>query len=293
MLRRAARDDQIQRAVLAISGVSRWSAALSIDPLIQKETDHMPIRESNVLNRNAALVTGASSGIGAAVARMLAEEGAAVALAARREDRLEALKEDIESGGGQALVVETDVTSREQVQRLVDQTKDAFGSIDVLINNAGLMPLSFMKNLHEEEWERMVDVNVKGVLYAVGAALPHMTEQESGHVVNISSTAGRRVYPGSAVYSGTKHFVRAFSEGLRSELSSVGIRVTTIAPGATETELAETITDDELEAFMGDAFDGYRLMDADDVAEAIRYALTSPAHVDVEELMVTPTGQSR
>lgn len=244
------------------------------------------------LDNQVAIVTGASSGIGEATARTLAEEGAAVALAARRKDRLESLKSNIESGGGQALVVETDVTSREQVRRLVEETVDAFGRVDILINNAGLMPLSYMKNLKEEEWERMVDVNIKGVLYAIGAVLPHMTEQGGGHIVNISSVAGRRVFPGGAVYCGTKFFVRALSQGMRSELGPQGIRVTSIEPGAVDTELTETITDDELMEDMSDLFSGYKILESEDIAEAIRYAVTSPDHVDVEELMVMPTGQS-
>lgn len=244
------------------------------------------------LDNKTAIVTGASSGIGEATARMLAEEGAAVALAARRTDRLESLKSDIEESGGRALVVETDVTSRDAVQNLVDETADAFGSVDVLINNAGLMPLSYMKNLKEDEWEQMVDVNVKGVLYAIGAVLPHMTEQGSGHIVNISSVAGRRVMPGGAVYCGTKHFVRALSEGMRSELGPQGIRITSIEPGAVDTELTETITDDELMEDMQSMFEGYEILKSKDIAEAIRYALTSPDHVDVEELMVMPTGQA-
>lgn len=244
-----------------------------------------------MLDSKVAIVTGASSGIGEATARMLAEEGAAVALAARRKDRLEDLKRDIEVDDGQALVVETDVTSRDAVQALVDHTADVFGPVDILVNNAGVMPLSYMKNLKEDEWEQMVDVNVKGVLYAIGAVLPSMLDRGSGFIVNISSVAGRQVMPGSAVYSGTKHFVRALSEGMRSELGPQGIRVTSIEPGAVATELTETITDGELMGDMSDMFDGYKILDSEDIAAAIRYALTSPEHVNVEELMVMPTGQ--
>ncbi len=212
-------------------------------------------------------------------------------LAARRQERLEGLKNEIEQNGGTALVVETDVTSRDEVQNLIDQTKDAFGRIDILVNNAGLMPLSYMKNLHEDEWERMVDVNVKGVLYGIGAALPHMLEQGGGHIVNVSSVAGRRVMPGGAVYCGTKFFVRALSEGMRSELGPEGIRVTSIEPGAVDTELTETITDEELMEDMKDMFSGYKILESEDIAEAIRYAVTAPGHVNVEELLVMPSGQ--
>jgi hypothetical protein len=245
------------------------------------------------LSDAAAIVTGASSGIGEATARMLAAEGTAVALAARREERLEALRDEIEADGGTALVVPTDVTDRAQVQALADQTLDAFGSIDVLVNNAGIMPLSMMENLHEDEWEQMVDVNIKGVLYAIGAVLPAMKEQESGgHIVNISSVAGRRVFPGSAVYSGTKFFVRALSEGMRDELAGAhGIRVTSIEPGAVDTELPETITDEDILASMQESFADLEMLESEDIAEAIRYALVAPDRVDIEELLVMPSDQ--
>jgi NADP-dependent 3-hydroxy acid dehydrogenase YdfG len=239
-----------------------------------------------------AIVTGASSGIGEATAHRLAQEGAAVVLAARREERLNALRDDIEAKGGTALVCPTDVTDREQVQALADATLDAFGRIDVLVNNAGIMPLSLMENLHEDEWEQMVDVNVKGVLHAIGAVLPTMLEQERGHVVNISSVAGRRTFPGSAVYSGTKFFVRALSERMRNELApSHNIRVTSIEPGAVETELPETITDEDVLAMLEEGHDEMQMMQPDDIADTIHYALTAPEHVDVEELLVMPTDQ--
>jgi len=244
------------------------------------------------LSGHTAIVTGASSGIGAATARMLADEGASVALAARREERLQTLRDEIEADGGTALVVPTDVTDRAQVQHLADATVDRFGRIDILINNAGIMPLSLMKNLHEEEWEQMVDVNVKGVLHAIGAALPVMQAHGGGHIVNISSVAGRRLFPGGAVYCGTKHFVRALSEGMRNELApDHGIRVTSIEPGAVATELPQTITDDDILAQMQEGFGDLEMMESEDIAEAIRYALTAPERVDVEELLVMPTDQ--
>ena len=224
------------------------------------------------LTNTAAIVTGASSGIGEATAHRLAQEGASVALAARRTERLESLRDDIEAAGGTALI---------------------FGSIDVLVNNAGIMPLSLMENLHEDEWEQMVDVNVKGVLYAVGAVLPTMLEQERGHIVNISSVAGRRTFPGSAVYSGTKFFVRALSERMRSELApSHNIRVTSIEPGAVETELTHTITDEDMLEMLESGHDAMTMMESADIADTIHYALTAPEHVDVEELLVMPTEQA-
>ncbi|PSQ99795.1 MAG: oxidoreductase [Bacteroidetes bacterium QS_9_68_14] len=241
---------------------------------------------------HSAIVTGASSGIGEATARYLADAGASVALAARRVERLEALQDDIESSGGTAIVVETDVTDRDQVQALADETQSEFGGIDILINNAGLMPLSYMKNLHEEEWERMVDVNLKGVLYNIGAVLPVMTEQESGHIVNISSVAGRRVMPGGAVYSATKFGVRALSEGMRNELGPQGIRVISVEPGAVDTELPETITDEELMDDMEGLMSGFEILESEDIAQKILEAVASPQRVDVEEIVIMPSGQA-
>ncbi|PEN12533.1 oxidoreductase [Longibacter salinarum] len=244
------------------------------------------------LSGKSAIVTGASSGIGEATARRLAAEGAGIALAARRTDRLEDLQAEIEADGGEAIVVATDVTDREQVQALADATLAAFGSIDILINNAGVMPLSFIKNLHEDEWEQMVDVNVKGVLHCVGAVLPTMLEQESGHIVNVSSTAGRRLFPGGAVYCGTKHFVRALSEGMRKELAPHhNIRVTSIQPGAVDTELTNTITDEEVIEMFEERHSGIEPLESDDIAESILYVVTAPDRVDVEELMVLPSDQ--
>ena len=244
------------------------------------------------LSNSAVIVTGASSGIGEATARHLAGKGASVALAARREERLNELKESIEVDGGTAIVVPTDVTDRAQVRALADATQDAFGSVDVLVNNAGVMPLSFMKNLHEDEWEQMVDVNIKGVLYAVGAVLPVMQKQGHGHIVNVSSVAGRRVFPGGAVYCGTKHFVTALSEGMRSELTpDHDIRVTSIEPGAVATELTHTITDEEIMQMFESRHGEMTPLASEDIAEAIHYAVTAPKHVNVEELLILPSDQ--
>lgn len=243
------------------------------------------------LQDSVAIVTGASSGIGDATARLLAECGAAVVLAARRDDRLQSLRDDIERAGGRALAVATDVTDRAAVQRLADRAKEEFGRIDVLVNNAGIMPLSYVKNLHVDEWLKMVDVNVNGVLHGIAAVLPTMLAQQSGHIVNVASDAARKVFTGGAVYCGTKHAVRAISEGLRQELTPTrGIRVSCIEPGAVATELMESTTDDE---FLGDAEGGwaFKLLDAEDIAQAIRYVLEAPEHVDVSELIVKPSGQ--
>lgn len=244
------------------------------------------------LENKTAIITGASSGIGEATALILSEEGANVVLAARRESRLNELKEKIELKGGNALVVKTDVTQREQVNQLAQRTKDEFGSIDILINNAGLMPLSFMKNLHIEEWEQMIDVNLKGVLYNIAAVLPVMREQQSGHIVNISSVAGRKLFPGGAVYCATKFGVTALSEGLRMELSpSDNIRITAIEPGAVATELPDTITDEEIKEGILKNFTEINRLESEDIAESIRYALIQPGRVNVNEVLVMPTEQ--
>jgi NADP-dependent 3-hydroxy acid dehydrogenase YdfG len=237
----------------------------------------------------SVIVTGASSGIGEATARLLAQHGARVVLAARRADRLESLKDEIEEAGGTALVVETDVTDRTQCEALIAQTVEAFGRLDVLVNNAGVMPLSMVKNARVDEWQQMVDVNINGVLYCTAAALPHFTEQKSGHIVNVSSVAGRRVFTGGAVYCATKFAVTAFSEGLRMELGpEYGIRVTCVEPGAVATELPHAIQDqDFIEASTFDATP----LESEDIAEAIRYALTAPARATVNEVMVMPTNQ--
>ena len=244
------------------------------------------------LQGKVAIVTGASSGIGEATALMLAKEGVKVTIAARRAERLDELRKKIEEAGGEALPIVTDVTHRTAVNYLAEHTKEKFGSIDILINNAGIMPLSMMKNLHVDEWEKMVDVNIKGVLFAIGAVIPVMREQKSGHIINISSVAGRKVMPGGAVYCATKFAVAALSEGLRMELSpSDNIRVTSIEPGAVDTELIDTITDDEIKENMG-WLEKLTPLRAEDIAEAIRHALTQPKHVSINEVLIRPTGQA-
>lgn len=244
------------------------------------------------LSQATAIVTGASSGIGHATAKLLAADGARVVLAARREERLATLSDEIEAAGGEALAVATDVTKPADWEALVARTTEAFGAPDILVNNAGLMPLSTIDKLKTDEWERMVDVNLKGVLHGVAAVLPSMTERRGGHIVNVSSVAGRRLFPGGAVYCATKFAVRAFSEGLRSELGpKYGIRVTSIEPGAVSTELADTITDEDLLARIGKMFESLTPLESRDIAEAIRYAVAQPDSVNVEELLVMPTSQ--
>lgn len=240
------------------------------------------------LGGKVVAITGASSGIGEAAAKLLAASGAKVVLGARRVDRLEAVAAAIRKAKGEAEVQAVDVTRREDLVRLVEKTQERFGRLDVLINNAGLMPLSLLDDLKVDEWDRMIDVNIKGVLYGIAAALPVFRKQQSGHFINVSSVAGHRVGPTMAVYSATKFAVRALSEGLRQEAGDK-IRVTIISPGAVESELAETISDPVLKKKMDD----YRkaAIPADAIARAMAFAIGQPANVDINEILVRPTSQ--
>jgi NADP-dependent 3-hydroxy acid dehydrogenase YdfG len=234
-------------------------------------------------------ITGASSGIGEAAARLLAAAGAKVVLGARRADRLETIAGDIRKNKGEVEVQAIDVSKREDLALFVKKAQDRFGRLDVLISNAGLMPLSPFDDLKVDEWDRMIDVNIKGVLYGIAAALPVFRKQGSGHFINISSVAGHRVGPTTAVYSGTKFAVRAISEGLRQEAGDK-IRVTIISPGAVESELAETISNPAVKKRIED----YRKMaiPAEAIASAMAYAIGQPANVDVNEILIRPTAQS-
>lgn len=243
------------------------------------------------LEGRVALVTGASGGIGAAIARALAEAGAATLLAARRMEPLEALAGEIRGAGGRALAHRTDVTVRAEVEGAARAALEAWGRIDVLVNNAGVMPLAPVAELRVEEWERMVDVNLKGVLYGVAAVLPAMRSRKSGHVVNVGSVAGRRPFPGGSVYSATKFAVRALTWGMQLELSgSEGIRFTDVQPGVVETELLEESTPERREAFEA-PWRGKRKLAAEDVARAVLWAVTAPPHVNVNEILLRPTDQ--
>lgn len=241
-----------------------------------------------MIENKVVIITGASSGIGEATAKLLAKQGAQLVLAARREDRLKTLQQEIEQLGGKAVYQVTDVTDASQVDALAKLAQDTFGSVDVLVNNAGLMPLSKLNKNKQDEWNTMVDVNIKGVLYGIGAVLPYMREQKRGHIINISSVAGHDVMPSSAVYSGTKFAVRAITEGLRKEESvENNIRATIISPGAVDTELKDHITDDEIKQGIGDL----KAMDADAIARAIAYAVNEPDDVAVNEILIRPTAQ--
>ncbi|WP_065376053.1 SDR family oxidoreductase [Ensifer adhaerens] len=244
------------------------------------------------INGKAALVTGASSGIGAATARALAEAGVKVGIAARRTDRLEELKAEITEKGGEALVIEMDVVDPASVEAGVKKLIDAYGAIDILFNNAGLMPLSDIDQFKTAEWLRMVDVNVKGLLNTTAAVLPQMIKQHSGHIFNTSSIAGRKVFKGLSVYCATKHAVTAFSDGLRMEVGQKhNIRVTCIQPGAVATELYDQITDPGYRQQMDDLAKQMTFLQSADVADTIVFAAQAPAHVNVAELFVLPVEQ--
>ncbi len=232
------------------------------------------------------IVTGASSGIGAATAKMLVEQGANVMCAARRQDRLEELAKIL---GPKAAFHVTDVSKRQDLVDLAEATIKAFGAIDVLVNNAGIMPLSLITSRKVEEWDAMIDVNIKGVLYGIDAVLGHMMQRGSGQIINVSSVAGHRVGPASSVYSGTKFAVRAISEGLRQETAGK-VRVTIICPGAVTTELAGTITDENVIGAMGDRFN-FKFLEGKDIASAICYAIGEPENVSVNEIIIRPTEQ--
>ncbi len=243
-----------------------------------------------MLKDKVVVITGASSGIGEATTLLLAEQGVRLVLMARRKDRLDALAEKVRALGSDALVVPVDLADRNQVQMAFSQVYEHYGKVDVLVNNAGLMPVSFMDKLKIDEWDRMIDVNLKGLLYCIAGVLTDMKERRSGHIINVSSVAGRRVWPGFAVYNATKFGVTALSEAMRMELTpTYNIRITVIEPGAVSTELTQTITDqDILESF---AKRRITPLHASDIARAIKYAITQPDHVNVSEVVVLPSAQ--
>ena len=231
------------------------------------------------------LITGASSGIGAGIARELASAGARVMLGARRIDRLEALAAEIREKGGTVMTRRLDVTDRADVAAFAEAARLAWGSVDVIVNNAGIMPLSLMASMKVEEWDRMVDVNIKGVLHGIAAVLPEMTARGSGHIINIASIGALTVSPTAAVYCATKFAVRAISDGLRQETDR--IRVTVISPGTTTSELADTITDPTAREAMK-AFRAITIS-PEAIANSILYAVSQPDDVDVSEIIIRPT----
>ncbi|CAX58089.1 Short-chain dehydrogenase/reductase SDR [Erwinia billingiae Eb661] len=237
------------------------------------------------LNNKIVAITGASSGIGEATARLLAAKGARVLLGARRTDRLATVVAEIRAAGGEAHFTSLDVTNLSEMERFIAEAQQHFGGLDVLINNAGVMPLSPLSARKVDEWDRMIDVNIRGVLYGIAAAQPLMEQQQHGHIINISSIGGLSVSPTAAVYCATKFAVRALSDGLRQETDK--LRVTVISPGVVTSELADSISDDSAR----EAMKAFRrvALEPDAIARAVVYAIEQPADVDVSEIVVRPT----
>jgi NADP-dependent 3-hydroxy acid dehydrogenase YdfG len=236
------------------------------------------------------VITGASSGIGESTAKLLAQNGAKVVLGARRKDRIDALTREISASGGKSIGFPVDVTKRADVEAFIKGAVESFGRVDVIVNNAGIMPIAPIQALKVEEWDRQIDVNLKGVLYGVAAVLPQMQKQRSGHIINVASVAGIKVFaPGGVVYSATKTAVRALTEGLRMELHSHNIRCTMISPGVVATELPESSSE---EATRRDLREFYKMaIPPDSIASAIAYAIEQPAEVEIDEVVIRPTAQ--
>ncbi|RAR57630.1 NADP-dependent 3-hydroxy acid dehydrogenase YdfG [Paraburkholderia unamae] len=242
---------------------------------------------SSGIQNKVVVITGASSGLGAETARHLAKAGAHVVLGARRIERLETLASELRLNP--EAIQKTDVTDRSQVKSLVERAVTLHGRVDVLLNNAGLMPSSMLDKLKVDEWDRMIDVNIKGVLYGIAAVLPHMQKQMSGQIINVSSVAGHKVGPGGSVYAGTKWAVRAISEGLRQEVKPWNIRTTIVSPGAVATELISTITDSDIAAGMAKTYE--RAIPPSSFARVVEFAISQPEDVDINEVLFRPTSQ--
>jgi NADP-dependent 3-hydroxy acid dehydrogenase YdfG len=242
------------------------------------------------IDGKVVVITGASSGLGEATARLLSAQGAIVVLGARRLERLRELADELTATGSQALAVATDVTDPDQVEQLVSAAVERYSRIDVMLNNAGLMPHSPLERRKIDDWNRTIDVNLKGVLYGIAAALPHMQRQKSGHIINVSSVAGHKVRPGGAVYSATKTAVRVLSEGLRQEVKPWNIRTTVISPGAVATELPSSATEADVAEGLRAFYDEYAIP-ADSFARAVAFAMSQPDDVDINEILFRPTRQ--
>ena len=245
--------------------------------------------EANVTGK-VVVITGASSGLGEATARYLAERGAAVVLGARRAERLQALVDEITRAGGKASAVVTDVTDPLQVQALVDAAVDTHGRVDVILNNAGVMPHSPLERRKIDDWNRSIDINIKGVLYGIAAALPHMQRQRAGHIINVSSVAGHKVGKNNAVYAATKTAVRVITEGLRQEVKPCNLRTTIISPGAVATELPNSVTEADVAKGIGQFYEEYAIP-AESFARAVAFAISQPDDVDINEILFRPTRQ--
>lgn len=236
------------------------------------------------------VITGASSGFGKITAEYLSDRGAAVVLGARRTGKIEAIAKAITDKGGKAVAITTDVTDKNQVKKLVDTAVKEFGKVDVMLNNAGIMPLSPLEYLKIDDWDKCIDINIKGVLYGIAAALPHMKEQKSGQIISVSSVAGHTINPGGAVYSATKYAVRVISEALRQEVKPYNIRTSVISPGAVDTELPGSITVDDIAAGAKEFYDD-TAVSADSFARAIEFVISQPEDVDINEVLYRPTKQ--
>jgi NADP-dependent 3-hydroxy acid dehydrogenase YdfG len=237
------------------------------------------------------VITGASSGLGEATARHLSTLGATIVLGARRKERLDLIAQDIRSQSGNALAVQVDVTKRTEVEALAKAAVDAYEKIDVWVNNAGVMPIAPLAMLKVDEWDRMIDLNIKGVLYGIAAALPYMQKANSGHFINMASVFGIKVFaPGGTVYCATKAAVRSLTEGLRMEVHANKIRTTIISPGAVDSELKEGTSDEASSKFLHQLYDVFSIP-ADSIARAIAYAIEQPPDVDINEIVVRPTAQ--
>ena len=245
---------------------------------------------SNNIQDKVIVITGASSGLGEAAARHLSAQGATVVLGARRADRIQTIAKELTARAGKALAVATDVTRYDQVKALVDAAVKTYGRIDVMINNAGLMPHSPLERLKVDEWNQMIDVNIKGVLYGIAAALPYMKQQKSGHIINVSSVAGHKVTQAGAVYAATKHAVRALSEGLRQEVKAYNIRTTVISPGAVATELPDSISEPDISQNIHRFYEA-NAIPADSFARTVAFAISQPEDVDINEILFRPTRQ--
>jgi NADP-dependent 3-hydroxy acid dehydrogenase YdfG len=248
--------------------------------------------EASNITDKIVVIIGASSGIGESTAKLLARQGAKLVIGARRKDRLDAVVKEISAAGGEAISVAADVTKRADVDALIRAAVDNFERVDVIVNDAGIMPISPVAALKVDEWDRMIDVNLKGLLYGVAAALPIMLNQKQGHIINMASVFGIKVFaPGATVYCATKAAVRALTEGLRMELHSQNIRCTMISPGAVATELPESSSDEATRKNLRDFYKTTMAIPADSIARAIAYAIEQPADVEIDEIVVRPTAQ--
>lgn len=245
---------------------------------------------SNVADK-VVVITGASSGLGESTAKLLARQGAKVVLGARRKDRIDSAVKEICASGGKALGFAADVSRRAEVEALVKGAVDGFGRVDVMVNNAGIMPIAPIELLKVDEWDRQIDINIKGVLYGVAAVLPQMQKQKIGHIINMASVFGIKVFaPGGTVYCATKAAVRALTEGLRMELHSQNIRCTMISPGAINSELQNSTSDPTSAKFVKELYDKIGIS-AESVARAVLYAIEQPADVEIDEVVLRPTAQ--